>query len=79
MFNKFLKSIIVIILTGVVVVLVLYDWGLVDMCPIQQIDITGDLKKYDQTKDPQLCAQLNEKISQFDGKCKGYIDELDCG
>jgi hypothetical protein len=77
--SKFLKSIIIIILAGTVAVIVMYDTGLVNKCPIRQIDITSDLKKYDQSKDPQLCAQINEKISQFNGQCKGAIEEIDCG
>jgi hypothetical protein len=79
MVSIFLKGTIVIVLAGVVAVIALYTAGLVDKCPIQQIDITGGIKKYDQTKDPELCVQLNEKISQFDSKCKGEIEVLDCG
>jgi hypothetical protein len=79
MLSKFLKGVIIIVLAGIGTVIALYDVGLVDKCPIQQIDITGDLKKYDQIKNPELCAQLNEKISQFDGQCKGDMEELDCG
>jgi hypothetical protein len=76
--NKFAKNTIIITL-AVVTVIVLYDVGLVNKCPIQQIDITDGLTKYDQTKDPQLCVQINEKISQFDDQCKGVIEEVDCG
>ena len=79
MVSKFLKGTTVIVLTGIAVVIALYSAGLVDKCPIQQIDITDNIKKYDQTKDPELCAQLNEKISQFNSQCKGEIEELDCG
>ena len=78
MVSTFLKSTIVIVLAGVVTIIVLYDLGL-DKCPIQQIEITDSIKKFDQTKYPELCSQLNEKISQFDVQCSGDIEELDCG
>jgi hypothetical protein len=66
-------------LVGIFAVFAFYKVGLVDKCPILQIDIIGNIKKYDQTKDPELCVRLNEKISQFDSQCKGDIEELDCG
>jgi hypothetical protein len=79
MVSKFIKGTIVIVLAGIATTIVLYNVGLVDKCPIRQIDIAGDLKKYALTKDPELCAQLNDKISQFDNECKGNLEELDCG
>jgi hypothetical protein len=79
MVSKFLKYALVIVLSGVIAIVVLYNVGFIDKCPLKQIDIDGDLKKYDQTKDPELCAQLNDKISQFDNECKGNLEILDCG
>jgi len=79
MVSKFLKYTLVIVLSGVIAIVVLYNVGFIDKCPLKQIDIEGDLKKYDQTKDPELCAQLNDKISQFDNECKGNLEILDCG
>jgi hypothetical protein len=79
MVSKFLKYALVIVLSGVIAIVVLYNVGFIDKCPLKQIDIEGDLKKYDQTKDPELCAQLNDKISQFDNECKGNLEILDCG
>jgi hypothetical protein len=79
MVSKFLKYTLVIVLSGVIAVVVLYNVGFVDKCPLEQIDIGVDLKKYDQTKDPELCAQINDKISQFDDYCKGNLEILDCG
>jgi len=79
MVSKFLKYALVIMLSGVIAIVVLYNVGFIDKCPLKQIDIEGDLKKYDQTKDPELCAQLNDKISQFDNECKGNLEILDCG
>lgn len=79
MVSKTLKYSLTMVLSGVIAIVVLYNVGFVDKCPLTQIDIEGDLKKYDQTKAPELCAQLNDKISQFDNSCKGNLEILDCG
>lgn len=79
MVSKTIKYSLAIVLSGVIAIVVLYNVGFVDKCPLKQIGIEGDLKKYDQTKDPDLCAQLNDKISQFDDSCKGNLEILDCG
>ncbi|MDE1830097.1 MAG: hypothetical protein KGI25_07225 [Thaumarchaeota archaeon] len=79
MSNKFLKYSLVIVASGAIAIVALYGVGLGNACSIKQIDITGDLKRYDQTKDPELCSQINDKISQFDNDCKGNIETLDCG
>ena len=79
MISKFLKGTIILVLAGIATIVILYNVGLADTCPVRQITITGDLKKYDQSKDPELCAQLNDKIIQFDNECKGDMEELDCG
>jgi hypothetical protein len=79
MTSNFLKGTMIMVLAGIVAIAILYNVGLADKCPVRQIAITGDIKTYDQTKDPELCAQLNDKISQFDSECKGDLEELDCG
>lgn len=79
MTSKFLKYAIAIIASGAVSVVVLYGLGLGDACSVNQIVITEDLKRYDQTKDSDLCSQINDKISQFDSDCKGAMEILDCG
>lgn len=78
MVTKFIVSSLVII-TGVVTIILLYDLGVVDKCSTRQFEIMGNIGKYDQTKDPELCSQLNEKISQFDNQCSQDLEELDCG
>ena len=79
MASFFLKGTAILILVGAVVILLLYNAKLVDACPLRQVDITESIKKYEETKDPQLCAELNTKISEFDGNCKTELEELDCG
>lgn len=77
--DKFSKYVIVIIASGAIAIIALNGTGLVNTCHVKQIGIVNDLKKYAQTKDPEFCAQLNDKISRFDNECKGDIEILDCG
>lgn len=74
-----LKGTIIVILAGIAAILVLYNAKLIDACPLRQVDITEEIKKYDKTKDPQLCDELNGKIYQFNDDCKVDLEELDCG
>jgi hypothetical protein len=79
MLNKQLKWTLIIIAIGSILPIISYEIELSSTCSVRQLDIAGDIKKYDETKDPQLCDKLNTKISQFDDKCKTDIEELDCG
>ena len=77
--NRQIKWILAIVAIGLIAVLVSYKTELSNTCAIRQLNIAGDQKKYDQTKDPLLCDALNSRISQFDNECKSNIEELDCG
>ncbi len=79
MSSFFLKGAVIVILVGVVVTLVLYNANLINTCPLKQMDITESIKKYNDTKDPQLCDELNTRISEFNSYCKYELEELDCG
>jgi hypothetical protein len=79
MVSIFLKGTIIVILVGVVTTLILYNAKLIDVCPLRQVYITEEIKKYDTTKDPELCDDLNGKISQFNNDCKAELEVLDCG
>ncbi len=79
MVSIFLKGTIIVVLVGIITTLVLYNAKLIDACPLRQLDITETIKKYDATKEPELCAELNDKISQFNNDCKAEFEELDCG
>lgn len=79
MLNRQLKWILIIIAIGSILTIISYKTELFNTCPIRQLNIAGEIKKYDETKDPQLCDTLNTEISQFNGKCKSNIEELDCG
>ena len=79
MVSIFLKGTILVVVVGIVTTLALYNAKLIDACPLRQVDITEAIKKYDAAKDPELCTELNDKISQFNNDCKAELEELDCG
>jgi hypothetical protein len=79
MLNRQLKWILTIVAIGLVASVISYELELSHVCPLRQLSIVDEIKKYDQTKDPQLCDALNSKISQFNDACKSTVDELDCG
>jgi hypothetical protein len=79
MFNRQLKFILVIVIIGLIAAAVSYKTGLSNSCSIRQLDIAGDVKKYEQTKDAQFCDTLNTRISQLNDMCKSDVEELDCG
>lgn len=73
------KWILVIIVIGLIAILVSYKIELSNVCSVRQLNIAGDEKRYEQTKDTQFCDALNSRISQFNDECKSNIEELDCG
>ncbi len=79
MLNRQLKWILAIIAVGFIVSVISYDLKSSNVCSIRQLGIAEDIKKYDTTKDPQVCDALNSKISQFNDACKSNVEELDCG
>ena len=79
MLNRQILWILIIIAIGLVASIASYELVLSNACPVRQLDIAGEIKKYDQTKDPLLCDALNSKISQFNDVCKASVEELDCG
>lgn len=77
--NKQIRWILVIVAIGFAASAVSYELVLSNACPVRQLDIAGEIKKYDQTKDPLLCDALNSKISKFNDGCNASVEELDCG
>ena len=77
--SKQTKWILLIIIIGLAAIFVSYKTELTNVCSIRQLNIAGDEKKYEQTKDAQFCDALNSRISQFNDECKSNIEELDCG
>lgn len=79
MLSRQQKWILIIIAVGSILAFISYVAESSNVCPIRQLSIAGETKKYDETKDPQTCDMLNTKISQFNSQCKSDIEELDCG
>ena len=77
--NRQIRLILAIVAIGFIASVASYELVLSNACLVRQLDIAGDIKKYDQTKDPLLCDELNSKISKFDDACKTSVEELDCG
>ena len=75
----FVKRILVISLAGIVAIVILYSFAVTDKCPLKQIDILNDMKKYEITKDPELCDDINNRIIQLNNQCGIRIGILDCG
>lgn len=79
MSNRQLKWILIIAGIGSAASIISYVIVVSNLCPIQQLEIAGEMQKYDSTKDAQFCDTLNTKISKFNNICKSNIEELDCG
>ena len=79
MISPFVKRALVIGLVGIAAIVILYSFGITDNCPIKQIDVLSDMKKYEITKDPELCDYINNRIIQLNNKCKIEMEILDCG
>ena len=79
MISTFVKRVLVIGLVGIGAIVILYSLGVTDNCPIEQIDVLSDMKKYELTKDAELCDDINNRIIQLNNKCKIEMEILDCG
>jgi len=77
--STFVKRALVIGLAGIVAIVILYSFEVTDKCPIKQIDVLNDMKKYEITKDPDLCDDINNRIIQLNNKCGIEMEILDCG
>ena len=77
--STFVKRALVISLAGIVAIVTLYSFVVTDKCPLKQIDVLNDMKKYEITKDPELCDDINNRIIQLNNKCGIGMEILDCG
>jgi hypothetical protein len=73
------KWILIIFTIGLIAAVISYKIEFSNVCSIRQLNIAGEIKKYDQTLDPLICDKLNTKISKFNQDCKYDLEELDCG
>ena len=79
MISTFVKRAIIIGLAGIVAIVILYSFEVIDKCPIKQINVLNDMKKYEITKDPKLCDDINNRIIQLNNQCGIEMEILDCG
>ncbi|MDE1770146.1 MAG: hypothetical protein KGI28_06300 [Thaumarchaeota archaeon] len=79
MLNRQLKWVLIIIAIGSILAIISYKTEFLNTCTVRQMTIAGEIKQYDETKDPLICDKLNTKISQFNNQCKSNVEELDCG
>jgi len=77
--STFVKRALVISLAGIAAIVILYSFGVADKCPLKQIDVLNDMKKYETTKDPELCDDINNRIILLNNKCGIEMEILDCG
>ncbi|HET6458788.1 MAG TPA: hypothetical protein VFG24_07925 [Nitrosopumilaceae archaeon] len=79
MVSTFVKRAIIIGLAGIAAIIILYAVDVSNMCPIKQINVLNDIQKYDTTKNPELCDDINNRIIQLNNQCGIEMEILDCG
>ncbi len=71
------KKIIIVIIIALSVGLIL---GTISTsCSLRHIDILNEIKKFEQTLDPEFCENLVYKIDVFNDECEPEIEIVDCG
>ena len=73
------KQNIIFAIVGISVVAIALSFGMTNSCGIQHVSIIEDIKTFDNTQDPELCAATVIKILEFNEECEPYIEILDCG
>ena len=48
-------------------------------CSIKHLGIIEDIKKFEQTLDPEFCETIIERIDLFNDECEPEIEIIDCG
>lgn len=48
-------------------------------CSLRHSDILNEIKKFEQTLDPEFCENLVYRIDAFNDECEPYIEIIDCG
>ncbi|MFB5610214.1 MAG: hypothetical protein ACE5RT_00230 [Nitrosopumilaceae archaeon] len=73
---KSTKTIIVIIIAVSIGILL---GTIFTSCSIKHIGILTDIEKFEQTLDPEFCANVVEQIDLFNDECEPEIEIIDCG
>ena len=79
MVSTFVKRSIIIGLVGIVAIVILFVLDASSTCPIKQVSVLSDIQKYDTTKNPELCDDINNRIIQLNNQCGIEMEILDCG
>jgi hypothetical protein len=79
MISTFVKRALIIGLAGSVAIVIFFSFTVTGKCSIKQIDVLNDMKKYEVTKNPELCNEINNRIIQLNNQCGIEMEILDCG
>ncbi len=79
MISTFVKRALIIGLAGGVAIVIFFSFAVTGKCSITQIDVLNDMKKYEITKNSELCEDINKRIIQLNNQCGIKIEILDCG
>jgi hypothetical protein len=79
MISTFVKRALIIGLAGSVAIVIFFSFAVTGKCSIKQFDVLNDIKKYEITKNPELCDGINNRIIQLNNQCGIEMEILDCG
>lgn len=79
MVSIFVKRSVIIGLVGVAIIVILFVFDVSSTCPIKQVSVLSDIQKYDATKNPELCDDINNRIIHLNNQCGIEMEVLDCG
>jgi len=69
----------IIVVLAALTAIILYNIWFVNSCPIKHVTVVNELKKYQETLDPELCDSLVNKIIELNEECGIEIEPIDCG
>ncbi len=48
-------------------------------CAVKHVTMLGDIDRYYESLDPEMCEMLVHRINSFNDECKPVVEILDCG
>jgi hypothetical protein len=64
---------------GISVIVLVISTGQLNTCGLQHVSIIEDIKTFQNTQDPEFCAETVNRILEFNEQCEPLIEILDCG
>lgn len=52
---------------------------LADSCTVKHVGLLDQIKKYENSLDPELCMDIVDKIDLFNESCTPKLETIDCG